>query len=199
MKVAAIVEGDGEVAAFPVLLRRLREWLTPDNYFVEINPPIRVHRDQFLNKNEIFTKMLLLARAKCEENGWILVLLDADDDCPAELGKQILVRAEEIVPDRRISVVLANREYEAWFIAAAQSLNGQRGFLTPDEKQIEVESIRDAKGWLGHRKADGKYREVTDQPAFSAVMDLQQAKNNSRSFSKLCSEWEKNVKVLGFD
>jgi hypothetical protein len=199
MKVAAIVEGEGEVAAFPVLLRRLREWLTPDNYLVEINPPIRVRRDQFINKNEIFSKMLLLARAKCEESGWILVLLDADDDCPAVLGQQILARAKAVVSDRRISVVLANREYEAWFIAAAESLNGQRGFLTSDEKYIKAESIRDAKGWLGHRKADGKYREVTDQPAFSAVIDLQQAKDNSRSFSKLCAEWEKNINLLGLD
>jgi hypothetical protein len=193
MKVAAIVEGEGEVAAFPILLRRLRDWLTPNSYPVEINTPIRVHRDQFLNRNEIFRKMLLLARAKCEQNGWILILLDADDDCPAELGKKILARVEKIVTDRRVSVVLAHREYEAWFIAAAQSLNGQRGFYTSDEKQIKAESVRDAKGWVGCRKTDGKYREVTDQPAFSAVMDLLQARNNSRSFSKLCAEWEKNV------
>lgn len=193
MKVASIVEGYGEVAAFPVLLRRLREWLTPNNYFVEINPPIRVHRDQFLNKNEIFTQMLLGARAKCGQNGWILILLDADDDCPAELGKQIVARAKEVVPDRSISVVLANQEYEAWFIAAAKSLNGQRGFSISDENQIKAESIRDAKGWIGSRKVDRKYREITDQPAFSATIDLQQAKDNSRSFSKLCDEWTKNV------
>lgn len=197
MKVAAIVEGDGEVAAFPVLLRRLRDWLTPDNYFVEINTPIRVHRNQFLNKDEEFRSKLLLARAKCEESGWILVLLDADDDCPAELGTRILARAKNIVPDRRISVVLANREYEAWFIAAAESLNGQRGFSISSVDQREPEHIRDAKNWISSRITEGKYREVTDQPAFSSWMDLPQARNNSRSFSKLCSEWEKNVNLLG--
>jgi len=193
MKVAAIVEGDGEVAAFPVLLRRLRDWLTPDNYVVEIMKPIRVRRDRFLNKNEEFRRMLLLAADKCESRGWILILLDADDDCPAQLAKQILARAEEIVLDRRISVVLANREYEAWFIAAAESLNGLRGLSVSESDQIESESIRDAKNWIGCRIKAGKYREVTDQPAFTAAMNLQQARNNSRSFLKLCSEWEKHM------
>jgi hypothetical protein len=31
-----------------------------------------------------------LAAAKSGEKGWILVLLDADDDCPAELAPQVL-------------------------------------------------------------------------------------------------------------
>jgi len=193
MKVAAIVEGDGEVAALPVLLRRLRDWLTPDNYVVEIMKPIRVRRDRFLNKNEEFRRMLLLAADKCGSRGWILILLDADDDCPAQLAKQVLARAEEIVLDRRISVVLANREYEAWFIAAAESLNGLRGLSVSQSGPIESESIRDAKNWIGCRIKAGKYREVTDQPAFSAAMNLQQARNNSRSFLKLCSEWEKHM------
>ena len=47
MKVAAIVEGDGEVAALPVLLRRIGEWRTP-GYFIHVVTPIRVRRDQFL-------------------------------------------------------------------------------------------------------------------------------------------------------
>jgi len=34
----------------------------------------------------------------------------------------------------------------------------------------------------------GSYGETTDQPAFSARMDLQQAFARSRSFRKLCSE-----------
>lgn len=35
----------------------------------------------------------------------------------------------------------------------------------------------------------GRYRETTDQPAFSAIMDLSQAFDLSRSFRKLCSDW----------
>ncbi len=125
--VASIVEGDGEVAALPVLLRRLADWRGPVDY-VNVLTPIRVYKDRFLNRPEEFSRHLKLAAAKCGDAGWILILFDADDDCPAEKGATVLAQAQAIVPHRRIAVVLANREYEAWFIAAAESLNGCRGF-----------------------------------------------------------------------
>ncbi|MDP2783496.1 MAG: DUF4276 family protein [Sulfurimicrobium sp.] len=190
--IASIVEGDGEVAALPILLRRVGAWQSPERNF-NVLPPIRVRRDRFLNREEEFRRMLLLAAAKCGESGWILVLLDADDDCPAELGAQVLERARGIVPHRRVSVVLANREYEAWFLASAESLHGQRGFTFDSPQNFEAERPRDAKGWLGERMASGTYRETTDQSAFSALMDLQQAIEGSRSFRKLCSEWSKQM------
>lgn len=190
--IASIVEGDGEVAALPILLRRVGAWQTPDKG-VNVLTPIRVRRDRFLNRDDEFRRMLLLAAAKCGESGWILVLLDADDDCPAELGAQVLERARGIVPHRRVSVVLANREYEAWFLAAAKSLHGCRGFGFDFPPHFDAERPRDAKGWLGQRMTSGTYREITDQPAFSALMDLQQAIESSRSFRKLCSEWSKQM------
>ena len=185
--VAPIVEGDGEVAALPVLLRRLGEWLSPDAP-ATIMQPIRVRRDRFLNREEEFRRHLLLAAAKAGEDGWILVLLDADD-CPAQLGPRTLERARGIVPHRAVSVVFANREYEAWFLAAAESLQGKRGFEFEKTPAFEPERLRNAKGWLGERMTGGKYRETTGQPAFSALMDLSQARALSRSFRKLCSDW----------
>ena len=193
MRVVSIVEGDGEVAALPVLLRRLGEWQTPDVY-VDVAMPIRVHRDRFLNKEDEFKRFLLLAAGKCGEGGWILILLDADDACPAELGRDILCRAKACVPHRRISVVFANREYEAWFIAAAESLHEQRGFQFNLAEPVDAETPRDAKGWLRERMSGGTYGEVTDQPAFSALLDLQQAHDRSRSFRKLCAEWARQSK-----
>ena len=173
-----------------MLLRRLSAWLSPDAH-ISIPQPIRVRRDRFLKRDEEFRRFLLLAAAKSGDNGWILVLLDADDDCPAELGPEILERARGSVPHSSVSVVLANREYEAWFLAAAESLNGHRGFAFESPPNFEPERPRDAKGWLGERMAGGKYRETTDQPAFSARMDVEQAFRLSRSFRKLCSEWSK--------
>ena len=81
--VASIVEGDGEVVALPVLLRRLNDWLTPDLY-VDVLHPIRVRKDRFLNRVDEFRRHLLLARGKAGAGGWILILLDSDDDCPAQ-------------------------------------------------------------------------------------------------------------------
>jgi hypothetical protein len=192
VKVVSIVEGDGEVVAVPVLLRRLCEWRSP-NKLVQILTPIRVRRDRFLNRDEEFRRHLLLAAAKCEHDGWILVLLDADDDCPAESAHQILERAHAVVPHRRVSVVLAKREYEAWFVAAAASLQGRRGFTFDPNEIVDPEAPRDAKGWMRARMISRAYGETTDQPAFSALIDLALAHERSRSFRKLCSDWDLQI------
>ena len=194
INVTAIVEGDGEVIALPVLLRRLNEWLTPEVY-VDVGNPIRVRRDRFLNKDVEFHRHVSLAANKCGDEGWILILFDADDDCPAELGQEILQRAQSIAPHRKISVVLANREYEAWFIAAAESLQGNRGFNYDPAKAVDPERPRNAKGWIEACLSNRSYGETTDQPAFSAQIDLQLAFDRSRSFRKLCSEWNKRSQV----
>jgi len=190
--IASIVEGDGEVAALPILLRRLSAEWSPATA-VNPLPPIRVRRDRFLNKEDEFRKQLLLASAKCGDSGWILIILDADNDCPANYGKQIHQRAQKYVSHRRVSVVLANREFEAWFIAAAQSLHGARGFAFSPDETLEAELPRDAKGWMKQHMLGGAYREILDQPAFTARIDLLQAFNNSRSFRKLCTEWQAHV------
>jgi len=134
----------------------------------------------------------MLAAHKCGEEGWILILLDADDDCPRSLGAETLKRAQTVIPHRRLSVVLANKEFEAWFIAAAPSLEGQRGFALEGTVPINAETPRNAKGWLEDHMS-GSYKEVLDQPAFTALFDLQQAFEGSRSFRKLFSEWQKHI------
>ncbi|AVS60940.1 hypothetical protein C8241_03755 [Paracidovorax avenae] len=192
--IASIVEGDSEVIALPILLRRLAGELEPA-VAVQPLPPIRVRRDRFIQREDEFRKQLLLAAAKSGEQGWILVVLDADDDCPAQLGQQLLARAQKYVPHRRISVVLANREFEAWFIAAASSLQGARGFAVEVDELVEAEIPRDAKGWMRRHMKGGVYREILDQPAFAARIDLQQAKDNSRSFRKLCKEWQTHIQM----
>lgn len=190
--VASIVEGDGEVAALPVLLRRLSQWRDAAEY-VDVLTPIRVYKDRFLNRPEEFSRHLKLAAAKCGDAGWVLILFDADDDCPAQKGAAVLARAQAIIPHRRVAVVLANREYEAWFIAGAESLNGCRGFQCHEKDAlIDPEIPRNAKGWMRERMPAG-YGETTDQPAFSAQFDLELAHQRSRSFRKLCSEWDKNA------
>ena len=122
-----------------------------------------------------------------------MLLLDADEDCPAELGKRILARARACIPHVRVSVVLAKREYEAWFIAAAESLDGHRGLAFDPADTSDAETPRDAKGWLRERMKGGTYGEMTDQPAFSARFDLRQAFDGSRSFRTLCAEWERKA------
>lgn len=195
-RVASIVEGHGEVQALPVLLRRFNAWL-PGGPYVDPLPPIRVSRDRFLNKEDDFRSKLMLAAARSGMDGWVLIVLDADDDCPAQLAHDILGRARRYVGDRKLSVVLAKREFEAWFIAAAHSLDGYRRFEMREDRLMDAERPRDAKGWMREHMSGDTYREVLDQPAFASRFDLQQAFDNSRSFRKLCKEWRVHIQALG--
>ncbi len=189
MKIVGIVEGHGEVNSLRILLSRLAEWRSGLAH-VDMDKPIRVARDRFLNREEEFQRYLQLAADKCGDEGRILILLDADDDCPATLAPEISLRAKTIIPYRQISVVLANREYEAWFIAAAASLDGVRDFKFDPNDNVDPESSRDAKGWIGKRKRNRSYSEILDQPAMTSRMDLEMVFEKSRSFRKLCKEWD---------
>ncbi len=185
MTIACIVEGDGEVRALPVLLRRLAE--LRGIFDIRIPEPIRVRRDQFIRREEEFRRKLLLAAAKAE-GGSVLVLLDADDDCPVSLAADLTRRALEVLGESSVAVVVPQREYEAWFLAAAGSLAGKRGLQNGLAAPTDSDAIRNAKGWLSERMSNGRYHEVSDQPAMSALFDIEEALAGSRSFRKFVKE-----------
>ena len=89
--IVAIVEGHGEEEAEPLLLRRIAAAVAP-TADIEILPPIRVERNRVVRPEELERAVELAARM-VGTDGSILVLLDADDDCPAKLGPGLLARA----------------------------------------------------------------------------------------------------------
>ena len=126
-----------------------------------------------------------LAARQTKTDGCILVLLDADRDCPKDLAPRLLRRATKARPDRDIRVVLAKTEYEAWFLAAADSIAGKRGIAPSATPPDDPESIGNAKGWLRKRMPrDQPYRPTLDQAALSAIFDLDAARQ-APSFDKL--------------
>ena len=92
--------------------------------------------------------------------------------------------------------MLAKAEYEAWFLAAAASIAGQRGLPEDLMPPADPEGIRGAKGWLKERRTDGlSYGETIDQPALTAVFDLDQARAGAPSFDKLWREVQRWVEA----
>ena len=181
-KIVAIVEGDGEVEAVPALIRRIHGEVSPGAP-LEVCRPVRVRRNRVLKDGEL-ERYLGLAANLAGADGGILVLLDANGDCPAHLGPNVLQRARTARPDRRIEVVLANREYESWFIAAIDSLQGKRNVSAAAAAPQDPESIRGAKKWLGDRM-DGTYSPTADQTALTALFDMALARRRSRSFARM--------------
>jgi hypothetical protein len=184
-----IVEGQGEERAVPALLHRLAR-RTDIGREVRVNPPIRVKSGSFLNDATYFGRYVALAAAKASQaNGHVLILLDCEDDCAARLGPELLRRAEGVRPDVSILIVLAYREYETWFITAADSLQGKFGLREDLRAPADPESIRNAKGWLSQHM-QRPYDPIVHQLDFTRAFDLERARSN-RSFARLCDRVER--------
>lgn len=187
LSIACIVEGHGEVEAVPILVRRVAERVDP-SLFIRIPRPLRITRSQLLRPRELERAIELAARQVGPQGG-ILVLIDSDDDCPAQHGPQLLARARQARSDIPIGVVLAKREFEGWFLASAESLRGRRSL--PDDllPPSDLEAVRGAKEWIArHMIGSVSYSETIDQPALTAVFDLDQAAARAHSFDKCLRE-----------
>ncbi len=189
----AIVEGQGEVRAVPVLIRRIAA--LHGHHDITIPTPIRCPRSKIIRPHGVLEKVefsraiqLAINKLPSRECGAILVLFDADDECPASLGPGLLELAQNVRDDVQIHVVIAKREYEAWFLAAAESLK-QAGKLTDDAvAPNDAESLADPKRklaeWLRSPQA---YSEPIDQPSLTQLFDLDEAQACD-SFAKLRRE-----------
>ena len=182
VQIGCIVEGHSEVEAVPLLIRRVAANLYPE-LAVTIPRPIRVSRDKILEVGQL-EKWIEVTSVRIGGQGAIFVILDSDDDCPAELGPALFERALQVSSNLPIAVVIANREFEAWFLAAAESLRGQRGLKNDIYPPSDPEAIRGAKEWLSNQmEGSRKYRETQDQPALTARFDIEQARQ-ADSFDK---------------
>ncbi|WP_405537982.1 DUF4276 family protein [Streptomyces sp. NBC_00075] len=186
--IASVVEGEGEISALPVLLRRLMYEV--EIWDADILKPFLVDRGKLVRRGGVENAVEIQARrVPADHRGGVLVVIDADDDCPASLGPSLLARAEATRRDRRTAVVLANREFEAWFLASAPSLSGRAGLAEHLEVPADSETRRDCKGWLTHHRRDRvRYRPRVDQAALAHAINLDLARANSPSFDKFCRD-----------
>ena len=179
--IVPIVEGPGDRDAAPILLRRvLHERLGRYEFKVE-QPKAANGRPRLLKRLEDF----LAYAKKTSDCAAILVLLDADKDCPLELAAELALRARDSGLGIPIAVVCAKREYENWFLASDEAFTG------------EVEEFGGAKKWLSDRMPTGLiYKETKDQPALTAAMDIEAAFQASRSFRRLCNAVQELVDCI---
>jgi hypothetical protein len=68
---------------------------------------------------------------------------------------------------------MAHREYEAWFLAAVESLRGQRGIRADASSPDDPEYARGAREALEDLMIAGRgYHTTADQPALTAIFDF---------------------------
>jgi len=181
LSIVPIVEGQSEQESVPVLLRRIRAQFHA--YEVGIARPFRVKPNLVVRQGELERAIKQALRSR-ENAAGIVVVLDADDDCPAKLGTELLARCRESTA-LPVAVVLANREFEAWFLGAKESLRGVRGIRQDATAPRDPEAIRGAKERLSGNMLGRRYLGVDDQPALAAALDLDLAARRCPSFAKL--------------
>lgn len=194
-----IVEGHGEVPALPLLLRRIAAecfgiWNVP------ILQPGRYPANRLVRKENgswapgpDFTKAGQHARnegATC-----ILALLDLDDDCPKEVHDSLIPTLANATGMDPSCLIFAKCEYEAWFLASAETLEDN---VLPYPG--DPEGVRNAKGALEHHlQLEFPYDERTDQPRYSKNLNFAVLYDRSRSFRKLVKDYRVLLEHCGFE
>jgi len=182
--IVPIVEGQSEKESVPILLRRLLDrWQTHD---IQVARPFRVKRTQVVREGELERAVQQAVRDR-EGAAAVLVLLDADNDCPAVLGPRLLQRASSAT-HLPVAVVLATMEFEAWLLGAKESLRGSRGIREDVVSPADPEAVAGAKERLSRNMDRRRYLEVDDQPAFAQAFDIDAASRRCPSFDRFVKQ-----------
>lgn len=193
VRLCCIVEGHGEVKSVPALIHRIcidRQVSAPI-----VPTPIRWDRHRLVKPGEA-ERAVQVALKFAGAAGGVLILVDADDDCPAKIGPLLMQRAASAAGGVPFAVSLACREYESWFLAAAEGFRSFRGLPASLEAPGNFQEIRGAKEWLRKMAGTGSsYRPTVDQLLFTRQMDLQLARR-SRSFVRFERELLKLLERL---
>lgn len=154
---------------------------------LEVARPFRVKRQQVVRTGELERSIVQAERSRAGASS-VFIVLDADDDCPADLGSILLQRALAQT-DLAVRVVFPKVEIEAWILAAVDSLRGIREIRHDAEPPPNPEAIRDAKGALTRLMEDGRgYVATDDLPALVGALDLRLTEARSPSFAKFCRD-----------
>ena len=187
---APIVEGDGEEATLRPLIYNVIA-SSGGAVYPTIARPYRVPWGSLVNKPGELERHADIAIRIAGAQARLLLLLDADDRCPADLGPALYQRLTARFPNRHISVSVANREYESWFIASSESIAVHVRSNTIVKVPQNIEAIRGAKEWLRDNVLKRGYKETADQAPFSSYIDVPLARSRSQSFDRFCREIER--------
>jgi hypothetical protein len=192
--ILAIVEGQSEVQSVPILLRRIQGQM--EAFHIQIARPFRVKRHKVIKTGELERAITQGIRDR-GNIGAILILLDAEDDCPAKLAPDLLERCKQTT-NFPVAVVLATIELEGWFLGGKESLRGVCGIKPDAVAPKNPEKIRGAKERLSQNMepVERRYLETDDQPVLAAKVDFGLTKARCPSFDKFLREVQALIEMI---
>ena len=179
ISVLPLVEGEGDVAAIPVLLRRI--CVAHKRYDVEICRP---HRRGDVHK--VYRRFHDFLRAGLNEADRLLWVMDCDDGCPLDWVAKLedLYQGNPPGASCQLRFAFLVREYESLFLTEQAAARDKLAIAGPFPKNVDA--VRGAKEWLSAQMPPGRaYKETSDQAALTAQLDLHVLRQKSRSFRHL--------------
>lgn len=190
IRIFPIVEGHGEVTALPLLIRRIIHEKFGE-YNFDVISPYRLSRTSIGSFNDKLLNAVKFGGLKLTgEAGGVLIVADADDDCPLLMSSRFRQFCERHNFDFPVGFVLANKEYETWFISSGESMRAHQWVRGNASSHPRPEEVRGAKEFFRNRiLIDGKsYSETVDQVKYTAMIELDLVTERCRSFRKLVKE-----------
>jgi hypothetical protein len=198
-----VIEGHTERDCIERLLHRTWSELLGRPERLQVLEPFRQPRSQLVHPNGVVlvssvSAALMRVQAKAAKvpnsRHLVLVLIDAERECPKSLAPRLLTTAAAGLPaGSALSCVLPTWMLENWFVAGASTLAGVNGMPGPIPPRDQFEE-RSGVAWLEaqYRKANRawKYKKTKFAAEFARMMNLVECRQNSPSFDKLCRELE---------
>jgi len=198
-KIVPIVEGEGEVEAVPKLIHKLLK--NTQRWDIGVARPKNSNGCGNLIAPGGLERFLDLAFRE-PDCGAVLVLIDADKRSYCDMAADFAARAVDRGIRFPVVIVVANREYEAWFLASldsisGRSIDGRSGLPAGLSYRGDVEAIVGVKGWLSRQMPEGRvYKETLDQAPLTGMIDIDLAKAGSRSFRRMCHAVTQAVEAI---
>jgi Domain of unknown function (DUF4276) len=177
-----IVEGAGDVAAIPLLIRKVLYEHGIFHVQTAPRPKTNVEIGKLRQPGQLERYIEFCNR---DAGDSIVIAIDSDDHCPVAVGLEFATRIKRTGLRKPASVCLFNREYESIFLPSIDRIVG----AYPDFKWSNTavaqqpEAIRDVKGTISKMmSADRAYKPTRDQARFTDAIDLAVTRAASRSF-----------------
>lgn len=204
-KIIPVVEGFGEERAVPCLIRLWLEHRNFQRYFEVPDLAINAKGCGKLKAAYDIERHLgiehYIKAALRNQPDAILVVLDSDGGCSNRaqgdgLGPQLLARAKAIANNVPLAVVVANCEYEAWFLANFRSFRDRGIFLRHKRivDELSPESHVGCKGIVAEFIGE-IYEETTHQLELTRRLRFSPASTRrSPSYGKLIRDLDRLTK-----
>lgn len=181
-----ILEGFGDREAVPFLIREIFTQQNVFDFNPLSNPIINQNAPKLLAAGQLER---MIGYAQKRDGDSILIILDADKDCPVNIARDFFQRLSNMELGKKTGLIIFNSEFEVLFLYCLDLIAGKYDYgweLGDWDPLTNFEDVAGAKGLITRHMKPGKsYKETRDQAKFVSVLDFDRLRERSRCFRHL--------------